>query len=325
MSTVEHNTLTGTDLHEAFHYTSSSDPGAVGAGLYWLDTSGDPYVLKRRDGTNTSWKTVGSSGGATITAGPMASLPGSPSNGDIYMVTDVPIMSTRISGAWRHFFTGACEVVPITSSVFSGFTVSETTGTIRVQDGGSIWQQCGHGQTPLSAYYKSAPATPYHIVLKAIVQSANSADYNNPVNLFMRESSTGKVYINHIGFYSGYGHWFLSVDYWADLSSNSQFNYYIDHTGTGVGAQICGADGTRGGGSIVSADAITARLVCLRIGDDGVNKTSDYSLDGGVTWTNVHSVSRTDRMTPDQVGFGNGTFGQSESPQVRFISWEVTS
>jgi hypothetical protein len=57
-----HSDLVGVQLHEAFHYVSASDPGAVGADKYWLDISGDPYILNKRDPTDTSWIVVGSSG-----------------------------------------------------------------------------------------------------------------------------------------------------------------------------------------------------------------------------------------------------------------------
>jgi len=60
-----HSSLTGTDLHEAFHYVQTSDPGAVGAGKYWLDTSSSPYQLKRRNAGDSAWVTVGSSGGGS--------------------------------------------------------------------------------------------------------------------------------------------------------------------------------------------------------------------------------------------------------------------
>lgn len=57
-----HSEITGTDIHEAFQYVSDSDPGAVGAGMYWLDTSGDPYVLRKRNPTDDGWIDVGASG-----------------------------------------------------------------------------------------------------------------------------------------------------------------------------------------------------------------------------------------------------------------------
>lgn len=40
---------------EPFHYVQSSDPGAVGAGKYWLNTSGSRYALWRRNATNDDW------------------------------------------------------------------------------------------------------------------------------------------------------------------------------------------------------------------------------------------------------------------------------
>lgn len=61
--TSEHSTLTALQLHEAFHYVQTSDPGAVGAGKYWLDTTASPYVLKRRNAGNSAWVTIGASGG----------------------------------------------------------------------------------------------------------------------------------------------------------------------------------------------------------------------------------------------------------------------
>lgn len=63
--TSEHSTLTALQLHEAFHYVQTSDPGAVGAGKYWLDTTASPYVLSRRNAGNSAWVTVGASGGGS--------------------------------------------------------------------------------------------------------------------------------------------------------------------------------------------------------------------------------------------------------------------
>lgn len=58
-----HSDLTGpTNLHEAFHYVQTSDPGAVGAGKYWLDTTGgSPFTLKRRNAGDTNWDVIGAS------------------------------------------------------------------------------------------------------------------------------------------------------------------------------------------------------------------------------------------------------------------------
>lgn len=63
-----HSDLAGVQLHEAFHYVDAADPGAVGAGKYWLDISGDPYILNRRDPTDAFWTQISGGGGAVTRA-----------------------------------------------------------------------------------------------------------------------------------------------------------------------------------------------------------------------------------------------------------------
>jgi hypothetical protein len=57
-----HKDAVGTEVHEAFQYVAAGDPGAVGAGMYWLDTSSSPYLLKRRNATNDGWISIGAAG-----------------------------------------------------------------------------------------------------------------------------------------------------------------------------------------------------------------------------------------------------------------------
>jgi hypothetical protein len=57
-----HKNLTGDEAIHQIMYVQSSDPGAVGAGKFWLDTTGgasldNGAILKQRDGTNTGWTT----------------------------------------------------------------------------------------------------------------------------------------------------------------------------------------------------------------------------------------------------------------------------
>lgn len=59
MANVQHKVLATTNLHNP-GYWGSTDPGAVGAGIYWVDTSqGFPYyVVKVRNQSNTAWDTI---------------------------------------------------------------------------------------------------------------------------------------------------------------------------------------------------------------------------------------------------------------------------
>lgn len=63
MADVQHSALSGTNLHVP-GYVQSSDPGAVGAGILWIDTSGGTgnWVTKIRNVTNTGWEEAGAGG-----------------------------------------------------------------------------------------------------------------------------------------------------------------------------------------------------------------------------------------------------------------------
>lgn len=53
---IEHEDVTS--VHRG-GYVSSSDPGAVGAYVFWTDTTTTPYLLKVRNAGNTAWTVVG--------------------------------------------------------------------------------------------------------------------------------------------------------------------------------------------------------------------------------------------------------------------------
>jgi hypothetical protein len=61
-----HKDLTGAAaVHPAAH-VAGSDPGAVGAHKFWVDTSsGPPYTLKKRNAANDAWETIGGASGAS--------------------------------------------------------------------------------------------------------------------------------------------------------------------------------------------------------------------------------------------------------------------
>jgi len=60
MVDVQHSSMAGTDLHQP-GYVQSSDPGAVGANIMWIDTSGGTgnWVTKVRNAADTGWEIAG--------------------------------------------------------------------------------------------------------------------------------------------------------------------------------------------------------------------------------------------------------------------------
>lgn len=72
MVNVLHRNLTGADAVHPAAFVQSSDPGAVGANLIWIDTTtGPPYTLKLRNSSNTAWLLFAAGAvGATGPTGP---------------------------------------------------------------------------------------------------------------------------------------------------------------------------------------------------------------------------------------------------------------
>ncbi len=65
-----HKNITGADAVHPACYKQSSDPGAVGAQKFWLDTTiGPPYTLKIRNAANSGWELVGTLGADGINVG----------------------------------------------------------------------------------------------------------------------------------------------------------------------------------------------------------------------------------------------------------------
>src|SRR4051812_957542 len=59
MTNPLHSAATGTEIHDFVQYVQTSDPGSVGAGKNWLDTTtATSPILKRRNGANNAWVVV---------------------------------------------------------------------------------------------------------------------------------------------------------------------------------------------------------------------------------------------------------------------------
>jgi len=70
-------------------YSQTTDPGAVGAGEVWIDTSVAPALIYVRNATNTAWVAAGGGGGggATIWTSAYAAPPAAVA-GDAWLPTD---------------------------------------------------------------------------------------------------------------------------------------------------------------------------------------------------------------------------------------------
>lgn len=157
-TTILHNNFTGADAVHPAAYVSSSDPGAVGAHKFWVDTSaGVPYQLRKRNAGNTAWEQVGAVGisDPTTTRGDLITR-GASALGRFALGTSGQFLSTDgTDPVWRNtaqFFATSGLTGATTAARFVGGTVSgaPSTGTFAVGDfvvdnAGKMWICTGSG------------------------------------------------------------------------------------------------------------------------------------------------------------------------------------
>jgi hypothetical protein len=154
----------------------------------------------------------------------------------------------------------------------------------------------------LSIWAKSAPATPYHVIVFLTLTPNYIVNGEMDAGITLRESATGKLMQ-------------LAIRFSALLTDSNQSVYVHKWTNatTFSSSAVEELDGM---------DALAATGVWLRIGDDGVNVTFDASADGA-RWRQLFSEARGTFFTtaPDQVGFGITTRNLSAT----FFHWEETA
>ena len=299
---VEHNTLTGTSLHEAFHYVQNGDPGAVGAGKYWLNTTSAPYVLSRRDAGNASWVAVGSAGGGGgASVGAYGSRPAG-TDGDFYQANDSAIYSIHSGGNWIDYYQGHPITVPVSGNyawINQGGASVATVGGMN-----KLIAPSGGGSNNMAIRKKAAPSTPYTVVGKFLVGQFLAQNYHQ-FGLCFRESSSSKLVVNQV-----------SNDVSGALAIVS--NKMTNET-TFSGAYAGSVTNFKQYGAVV----VPGSLLTLAISDDGsTNRKCGVSFDCGLTYYSFDSETRTDFLTANEVGFWAQSGGAANACVIYLLSWE---
>lgn len=132
----------------------------------------------------------------------------------------------------------------------------------------------GNTDNQVALLVKSAPATPY--VLTAILAGLTGSSVNNEFGICFRESSSGKIHaICH-----------------ANPSAGTLFSRKWTNPSTFSADYL----------SLVGLYYGLSSYLILRISDDGTNRVTSFSVDGGYNYTQLSTVGRTDFLTADQVG-----------------------
>lgn len=224
--------------------------------------------------------------GALVGAGPYSSLPGSGTNGEIYHFNgETPYHKAIHDGTdWVPYYLNyACE--PITLGDFSW--INQGTATATTSGGAILTTVTNDGQ--IHALVKSAPATPYTI--EGLMYTQYPGGDSGEMGLIWRQSSDGKLI-------------------YEVTRPNNDALIKRDSPSASLSTYVARSH-------IYQYNARWIRLT-----DNGTNRIVQYSFDGWY-WETFHTVSRTDYMTADQVGFFvvNNGGASPVSPSI-FLSWK---
>lgn len=239
--------------------------------------------------TAASAVAISGSGGGSITEGAYGSLPGSPSSGDVYLVTDAPALLHYSGGVWNAFGP-LWALVPVDTSGFSW--VNQGSAAETALGPYTTLTAVATAGTNLRLRAMSAPGTPYTVTAALVFNCLNDAA--NDMGLFFRESGTGAI--ETFGVHTDGAASNLDVLDWTNATTFSA--------------------------TVLQTASPTRQVTWLRIADDGANRVFSYSFDG-YSFVTFTTVARTTFLTADQVGFFvRAIAGQSVSMSV--LSWVVS-
>lgn len=254
--------------------------------LHADNTAGDISAQDNRDG----WETCHPA--AVVQSGTYASIPASGQvTGDLYLTTDGFGLYRWSGSAWVPFGPLSQFTAPV-SGDFAW--INQGTATISTTNGGIVLRD----DTPTSGFNwrirkKAAPSTPYTIT--ACFKLGIATGGLGGGGLCFRQSSDGKLH----GFEVQFDTTTLYVDS-RKLTSPTSFS--ADYVLTQHNGRF---DGNA--------------MIYLRIADNGTNRICSWSYDG-VNFFEFHSVSRTDFLTADEVGFHISP--NTRASAMTLLSWK---
>lgn len=298
-----------------FHFKQSDDPGAVGAGKYWIrDTDAAHFLIYRRNETNAAWVLVGGLSAAATQALIDATNPMN-AKGDLLTrsafnlvrqpvgSTDGEILiadSTVSTGLnWRNVNTLIASqadpsFVALTPPIDANFAwVNQGSATIDTSNGGIYVSGPATAGVDLHIRVMTAPATPY--VVTALFMTNMPAETSGVVGLIFRQSSDGKIATCVVSQTSGF--------------LRGQSTKYTNPTTFSAVYQ--------------NVALPSYQRIWLRIADNGTNRICSYSYDG-IHFKQFHSVTRTDFLTANQIGFAIDSNNATYGSDMWLLSWKIT-
>lgn len=261
MPDVIHNSLTNDELHESFHRVSTSDPGAIGAGKYWLDTSSTPHKLKRRNAGNTAWVVVNGGQSKSTLVVAASDAPQDQKDAADY-VCDGTADQVEIQAAHDAFTTGGKVVLTIgTFNISSSINIDNDSFTL---EGSGNVKPTGATQIGMGTKLKAVSGLTSQVILAGSL--SNRPIFGCTLKSFTIDGGYIGTATNGITYRSNQG---------------LIFDVHV-HDCTGWGIKVIGYSAAETGGS--KWDTYDTKILSCMVGDcyDTGNKATATA--GGGVW-----------------------------------------
>lgn len=295
--TITSGAVNSGSAHQTALYSSAgSTISGAGPG-----TSGQVWTSNGAGSDPTFQTSAG--GGATVTSGPFGSAPSCTTSQFVYVSTDAGVVgycNGSSSLMWKY---GAIVVNPLGTGDTSWFNQSGATIVADTGAEGVILTSTAGGGNNLQARLKAVPGTPY-------TQIACFNDYGGQAFSQVGILWTDGTNISTSNFIE------LGLVY-AGTTFTSQPGPQINISkGTGVTA------GTTGYSLSTVPNAVSNSAPCFAFDDNGTNRKYAYSYDKQ-NWIVLLSTTRTDFLTPTQMGYFVNTSASSQISVMHVFSWET--
>lgn len=257
--------------------------GGVSGAPSRLAKGTDGQVLTVNPATHhAAW--VSPVGGATIYSN--ASPPASPATDDIWIPSDAYYIFRYTGSAWLPI---GLQVKNTALPINGNFAwVNQGPATVTATGGALVLASGGHAASDnLRIRKKATPSTPYTVTIRMEGGGYLGVNYLQ-YGLCLRDSASGKV----VTWAVGYGNTIRGTKW------NSPTAYSADYSNYPFYGQPW-----------------------LRIQDDGTNRSVWTSFDG-MTFYRLSSISRTDFITPDEIGFFVNANNASADQNMSLLSWQ---
>lgn len=255
-------------------------------GMILWDANGSEFVF--HDGVSWDELAVGGGGGNVTSTGALGSEPGSPNAGDLYLPTNAPVIERYSGSVWERFG----PITKLTAPVDGDFSWHNQGGASVTATNGLISLNAPTSATDNARLRYKAVTAPY-VVTALFKLRIHPNNYTR----------------------SGLA--------WFDGTKIVIAGIAMDSTGYRLYITKMTNATTPAGSNYLERNIVHSQDIWIQIEDNSTNRITRWSVDGHI-WEDLHTVGRTDFLTPTSVGFCINNINSTYPAAMVLASWKQT-